>query len=608
VNTALHTQTSFQVEYRSPVTQAWLRIHLSRTGQGVALFFAEDANIQGHHDLFRQSTQWYQNLLENLSEHVAILTPGGLLLEINPRSLIDAGVQREEVIGKPFTQFPLWASTPITREQLSIAIEQAGKGENIRFEAIIRTHTGQNSVLAITLTAHRDMNQQVEYLICVGLDITEHAQTEEGLWDLIDAIPHFVWVAQPDGTMIYNNRRLCEYMAMTPQQVQGDGWSTSLHPDDQQRVLAAWQKAVRTDTPYEVEHRVRNGTTGEYRWFLARGMPFKKSQGTTLFWVGTCTDIDEQKRSETALRQSREQVQTLMESNIIGIVVAEDDVVVEANDTFLRMTGYSRDDLRQRKINWIQMTPPEYVARTRQAHQELALQQRMTPYEKEYVGKYGNRLPVLVGGVMTRLNPHQAIYFVLDNSARKELEQRKDDFLNMASHELKTPLAVVKMRTQLARRHLEKQGHPEVAANLAKVEEPIRQIERLIGDLLDVSKIQAGRLEYTYELVDINGLLHEVAETMQQMNQTHTIEMYGPGPLTLVGDKNRLEQVFINLLSNATKYSPPGSTVEVALHTTSEDVTVSIRDHGIGIPQEQCEKIFERFYRVFDPRQGKAPG
>jgi PAS domain S-box-containing protein len=395
---------------------------------------------------------------------------------------------------------------------------------------------------------------------------------------------------------------------MTPQQAQGDGWSTSLHPDDRQHALDVWQAAIRTGTPYEVEHRICNGNTGEYRWFLARGMPLKASQGTILYWAGTCTDIDEQKRSEAALRQSRERVQTLMDSNIIGIIVAEDDIIVEANDTFLRMTGYNRDDLRQRKINWVQMTPPEYVTRTQQGHQELALHQRMTPYEKEYVGKDGSRVPVLVGGVMTRLNPHQAIYFALDNSARKELEQRKDDFLNMASHELKTPLAVIKMRAQLARRHLEKQGHLEVAATLTKVEEPIRQIERLIGDLLDVSKIQAGRLEYTYESIDINALLHETTEIIQQMNPGHAIVMHDAGPFALVGDKNRLEQVFINLLSNATKYSPPGSTVEVACDISAEAVTVSIRDHGIGIPQEQCEKIFERFYRVFDPRQRKVPG
>jgi signal transduction histidine kinase len=108
--------------------------------------------------------------------------------------------------------------------------------------------------------------------------------------------------------------------------------------------------------------------------------------------------------------------------------------------------------------------------------------------------------------------------------------------------------------------------------------------------------------------VDLEALLCEVAQTMQQMSTTHTVVVRGAAPRTLIGDKGRLEQVFINLISNAMKYSPGATTVEIDLSASTETVTVSVRDHGIGIPQEQYEKIFERFYRVPDLRQGAVPG
>jgi signal transduction histidine kinase len=106
---------------------------------------------------------------------------------------------------------------------------------------------------------------------------------------------------------------------------------------------------------------------------------------------------------------------------------------------------------------------------------------------------------------------------------------------------------------------------------------------------------------YIEERVDLNKVLQEVAEVMHQMHPTHTIVVRGAATTCLVGDTDRLGQVFINLLSNAIKYSPLADTVEVEIRSSAGAITISVHDHGIGIPQEQREKIFERFYRAVDP-------
>jgi signal transduction histidine kinase len=164
------------------------------------------------------------------------------------------------------------------------------------------------------------------------------------------------------------------------------------------------------------------------------------------------------------------------------------------------------------------------------------------------------------------------------------------------------------MQTQLVRKRLERQSHHEAATALSRVEGPVKQLERLIGELLDVSKIQAGRLEYQQETVDLDALLHEVADTMQQLSTTHAIVVRGAAPCSLVGDKDRLGQVFTNLISNAIKYSPDAEAVEMDLSASEETVTIRVRDHGLGIPREQRDKIFERFYRASGPKQKAIPG
>ncbi|GHO82637.1 PAS domain-containing sensor histidine kinase [Dictyobacter formicarum] len=435
-------------------------------------------------------------------------------------------------------------------------------------------------------------------------------ESRENLRVLAETVPQLVWVKRPDGLYKYTNQRWRDYTGLTPQQIQSDRWAfiQFIHPDDQEGHRAHWQHALDTGEMFEHKARLRNGQTGEYRWFLVRAMPVRDEAGQIVKWFGTNTDIEDQVRIEEALRQSQERANALMNSNIIGITIIEGEQIVDANDTYLRMTGYTREDLRAGNMNWRHMTPSEYLDRTFEAHQELATQQSLTPYEKEYVCQDGSRLPALVGAVVLPHQPRQAIAFVLDNSARKELEQRKDTFLSMASHELRTPLTAVKMQTQLVRRRLVKQAHHEAATELSRVEEPIKQLERLIGELLDVSKMQAGRLEYVQGPVNLDVLLREIIDTLQPLHPGHTILLRDAVQISLMGDRDRLGQVFTNLLSNAIKYSPNAKTVEVDLDASPEAVAIRVRDHGLGIPREQRDKIFERFYRAAGPRQREIAG
>ncbi|GHO81885.1 hypothetical protein KSD_96560 [Ktedonobacter sp. SOSP1-85] len=637
---ARQTRKLTDVEYRSPVTQTWFHAQISPTEVGLAVVFQENTEPTQCQDALRQSEQRYRDLLEHSAERVAMLTPEGLILEISQRPLTDAQVQLEEVIGKPLTAVSWWSSVPHAQRQLCAAIEQARQGVTVRFEARIDPHPGRCLDLAVTLTPQSGTNQQVEYLICTGFDITQYKRAEEELHMVLDTVPQFIWVRQPDGSIAYCNRRSHDYAHEMAEQCTEDEWLQQLppadrqciqgmwhtaprtnitsdeaaslqfvHPEDRERVLALQRQGLEAGEPYEFEYRLRERQPGAYRWFLSRGVPLRNEAGQIVQWFGTCTDIQRQKQTEEALRQSQERVNHLMNSSVIGIFFAEGDVVVEGNNTFLRMTGYSQNDLSQRRLTWGRLALPGLkTSLTQQAHQELVVQQYTTPFEAELVCKDGSRLDVLMGGVAFHGEVLQGIGFVLDNSAHKELERRKDDFLCMASHELRTPLTAVKLQTQLLKKRLVRQSLHEAAAALARLEEPLHLLERLVGELLDITRIQEGRLEYLQEPVDLDTLLQEVADTMQQMDPTHTIAVRGTVSRLLLGDKGRLAQVFLNLISNAIKYAPDAPLIDIEASASAEAATIAVRDHGIGIPQEQCEKIFERFYRVSNPSQLMVPG
>jgi signal transduction histidine kinase len=196
----------------------------------------------------------------------------------------------------------------------------------------------------------------------------------------------------------------------------------------------------------------------------------------------------------------------------------------------------------------------------------------------------------------------------LDTFVYTEPDQPREDFLGMASHELRTPLTVLKLQTQHLHKRLVRQGLYDCVAILAQMEAQIHKLERLNGDLLTISNMRTGRLEYVRERVDLNRVLHEIAEVMHQVHPTHTIVVRGAATICLVADTDRLGQVFINLLSNAIKYSPCAATVEVDIHSAAEAITISVHDHGIGIPQEQREQIFACFYRAVDPSKQAFSG
>jgi len=319
-------------------------------------------------------------------------------------------------------------------------------------------------------------DSQVDGILVFGYDVTNQVMTkiesEESLKKVLEFLPVMTWTNLPNGHINFFNQKWYNYTGLENGNADIWKWRTLVHPDDLSKTMNAYRKALSTGQLFKVENRYK-GTDDTYRWHLNQALPIMNRDKEIELWVGTATDIHEQKIKE----------------------------------------------------------------------------------------------------------------------------QKKDEFISIASHEMKTPLTTAKAYLQLLQEVI---GSTDNKAGLyvQKANVSIERLQSLITELLDVSKIQNGRLDYHIAKFDFNEMLDATIETMQYSTPSQVILKKGKVSKEITGDKEKLQQVVINLLSNAIKYSPDSREISVNVQQQNEIVTVSITDKGIGISKENLEKVFERYYRV----------
>ena len=190
----------------------------------------------------------------------------------------------------------------------------------------------------------------------------------------------------------------------------------------------------------------------------------------------------------------------------------------------------------------------------------------------------------------------------------KELDQQKDHFISIASHELKTPITSIKGYIQILLSTYHESKDEFLKKSLGAVDKQIIKLTNLISDLLDLSKLKLGNLRLVKESFNMNELVEEVVEEIRLIKQDYQIHVTFQTTAIVFADRERIAQVIINLLTNAIKYSPRHKLIQVKCLLKDNYTTVVVKDRGIGINRKSQEKIFERFYRVEGKNEETYPG
>jgi len=206
--------------------------------------------------------------------------------------------------------------------------------------------------------------------------------------------------------------------------------------------------------------------------------------------------------------------------------------------------------------------------------------------------------------------PAGGVVVIHDVTTQRDVARMKDDLLSITSHDLRTPLTVLRVQVQLIQRALQQEAaSPDELRSRADL--MLNQTDRLtnmLNRLLDLTRVEAGRLDLKLERVDLSQLIRTTVASVQSLSSLHTISVHTPKRLEGDWDEGRLGQVVQNLITNAIKYSPEGGRIDVTATTDGRNVTVSVRDQGLGIPPEDLPKLFERFYRVAGTRGLEGSG
>ncbi|HZS79512.1 MAG TPA: ATP-binding protein [Ktedonobacteraceae bacterium] len=291
------------------------------------------------------------------------------------------------------------------------------------------------------------------------------------------------------------------------------------------------------------------------------------------------------------------------------IVIDINGRVISWNDAAEKLYGWtSREVLGQDAMD---LFHPDLSRSIKKAWHQQVKDHGRWKGETLHRRKDGTNLDILVSISEVKDGKGNVLGYVLihhDITEQKELERRKDDFISIAGHELRTPITSIQGYTEILSMLLEEEGRHDLTKYLTRMSQQLKRLGNMVEELLDISRMRVGQLVFTQSTFEFDPLIEEVINDVQQTTSTHTIYLHGSSGKTIIGDRERLGQALTNLLINAIKYSPRATKIDVTITEEDEQVLVHVHDYGIGISKNQQQKIFERFYQVPEKKQQQFPG
>jgi PAS domain S-box-containing protein/excisionase family DNA binding protein len=279
------------------------------------------------------------------------------------------------------------------------------------------------------------------------------------------------------------------------------------------------------------------------------------------------------------------------------------------NPAWIKLTGYTEEEVKGENPRFLQSgkTPLKvykslwkYLSKG-QTYTTREIVNRKKNGEEFHV--HATHFPIMKHG-----KPVFYVQMLHDISRIIEVEKQKDAFISIASHELKTPITTLFTYSQILEKRMSRRSGQQDAHILSSIILQTKRLVYLVDDLLNVSRLESGKLAFRPEEFDINSLVEHVVADFQYTSEKHKIIKVGEIKNNAIGDKNRIEQVIINLLSNAIKYSPNADKVIVGLMQEKKRGIISVQDFGFGIAKKDQQNIFKRFYRTKDKDEGKVTG
>lgn len=598
--TAMDTRQPQRAEYLSPSTGRWLQANFYPTEFGIAAYYTDVTVV-------KTQEEQYHRLLDHSPVPIALHAKGSLLYVNQLAVQLIHAATAEELVGQSVWKFVHPDYTDVVKER----IQRIYSGEEYTNTLEEKFICLDGEVIDVEVSSLLVTFEGQPAIQIVVRDITESKRTAEQLrlhTQILDSMTEGVNVSNPEGVILYTNPSEDRMFGYQPGELIGKHISMK-----QLRTPA--EEGVTYD---EIQRLLKQ--KGEWH-----GQFHNKKKDGSIFitnthittvqidgkphWVSVQEDITDQQEIEEELKAAEERYRLVVEntSDLISIIDHK-GTFQYISPSYLRILGYKPEELLDGSVyslihpRDIEQTEKEFNYSLSASYGSIRLRYRHK--NGEYLHFEGTANWTEDKEVEDRL----AICIFRDITERVRLDRQKDEFIGITSHELKTPVTSMKIFAQVLQKKFLKAGDLQSASLLEKMDIQLNKLTNLITDLLDVTRIETGKFSFENEVFDLNTLISEIVEEIQRTTTTHTIKKKLTKTQLLFADRNRVEQVIINFLSNAIKYSPQAETVIISTAVTKEGVSVCVEDFGIGIAAEHQARIFSRFFRVSGAQENTYPG
>lgn len=595
----------------------------------VVTFINVTRRLKAEEDL-RRSELRFRTVTNAIPQLIWTNEPGGIANYFNERWFEYSGLTLEESYG------PGWQAM-VHPEDAALSIERwhhaLQAGEIFEAEYRLRRNDGVYRWFIGRNVPLHDDNGRILGWFGSATDIEELKQaeaairkTEARLRLIMESVKDYaIFTTDRDRLIDSWNKGAEAIFGYTEEEMIGRSADIIFTPEDR----------AKREPDKEVETALREGSAADERWhmrkdgsrFYASGVMTLLHNGSVHGFVKIARDLTQKMLSEQRLRASEERYQDFIAQSREGIwrfemeqsvdtslppdeqiaLIYKYSYLAECNEAMARMQGYG-SAAEMKGVRLPDLLPPgaESDAYVRQFIDSGYRINESELHISDDEGAQRYFISNLMGIVEDGRLKH-AWGMQRDVTERKLLEKMKDDFIGIASHELRTPVSTIKTYVELLEDTAEEKGNTESLAMIRKLDNQVDRLTALIRDLLDATRINEGRLPFNKEQLNLADLIREVVDELQ-LTVKHRLETdLKPIPLILA-DRERLRQVMHNLLSNAIKYSPDADRVRISAAPEGTGIKLCIQDFGIGMSDEVRRRLFDRFYRGGQSEANNYPG
>ncbi len=568
----------------------------------------------------RESENEYRKLIQISPMPIAIHSMGKLLYINDAAVRLIGGKNKEEFVGRNILDFVHPDYHELVKKRAAMIYKDKKPNTDIVEEKFLRVDGQPIYVEVASLLFHYEGKPAIQVLI---RDITQKKQAAEELRQreerfrlLVQNSSDVINVFAADGTILYQSPSVKKVLGRDPEERIGVSIfeDDHIHPEDvRQRREMLRRTLARPKEMIRGEFRVRhnNGTWRTIEAICQNFINDPRIGGV----IGNYRDITDRKLIEEIIESERRKGMAILASTNEGIYGTDAmGICTFINPALLQLLGFKERDCLGKSVH--NLFHYKYIDDSPYPYEDCPVNLTLQTGEANRLiedvlwTRTGNPIQVLLScsPIFEEKKLVGSVVTAIDIRERKKLERQKDEFIGIASHELKTPVTSIKAYTQVLHNRFKKAGDVQSAGLLAKMDTQLDKLTNLIKDLLDVTKIETGKLQFKEDSFDFNALVIEITEEMQRTTEKHELVMKLGKTCTVLGDRDRIGQVLINFIGNAIKYSPDSKQVVITTTSYHRKATVSVEDFGIGIAKDNQSKVFERFFRGNEKEQESYPG